>query len=301
MEKMKKQLISIMVFFTLVITGFAIIPLTTAVSNTVDKTFSVDHGELGDVVTVTVDITVAPDYSAHFEDWLPLELKYIGNFKIDTIPTTPSNYEDHKVEYKWLTEGTYTIEFDVKIVEATSWESLEVYNLGWVYWWYDAAHESTTSLSEMFTIDPFEELEKYVDEPLEAEVGVETHWTMHIELNDVPIDMTDVLIKDRFGGDLGVTEIDKDIGITDYYTKGKTEKVFLEWDIGNLVVDDDAYLILDVYTDINTGTGNGKKAGHREYTSSGEHFLNSGATLKFLDGAGDQLSVYTDSIAVWAS
>jgi hypothetical protein len=297
---MKKQLMAILVFLTLVITGFAIIPSTFAVSNTVVKTFDVGNGELGDVVGVTVDITVAPGYSAYFYDWLPSELKYIGNFEIGGVPTTPTSYGDHSVGYYWLTEGTYTITFDVKVVEATNWEELEVYNYGYVYWYYDSSLEYSTYSYDMFTIYPFEELTKYVDEALEAEVGVETHWTMHIELNDVPFDMDDVVIKDRFGGDLGVNEDDVSIGTTTYTTKGKTDKVFLEWDIGDLEEEDGAYLILDVYTDINTGTGNGKKAGHQEYTTDGPHTLNSGATLKFLDADGDQLSAYTDSIEVEA-
>jgi hypothetical protein len=304
---MKKQLIAILVFLTLVITGFAIITPISAVSNSVSKTFDVDNGELGDVVGVTVDITVLPGYSAWFYDWLPSELKYIGNFEIDGVPATPTSYDDHSVGYYWLTEGTYTITFDVKVVEATSWEELEVYNYGWVRWYYDSTYD-TGYFDGMFTIEPFEELTKYVDEALEAEVGADTHWTMHIELNDVPFDMYDVVITDRFGGDIEVDEVLYYDGSEPDLTKkkGKTQKQFMTWDVGDLLITESAELILDISTDMNTGNGNGNNpnfpAGHQEYTEEGWHDLNSGATLKFYDAEvdGDRLSAYTDSIEVYA-
>ena len=105
-------------------------------------------------------------------------------------------------------------------------------------------------------------------------------------------------LKDRLGGDLMLM----DIGYTNpypdtYSTKGKTEKAFLGWDVGTLDPGETATFYVHVATDTNTGTGNGKKAGHQEYTSIGEHELNSGATAKGM--LGDlQVSDTSDSITV---
>jgi hypothetical protein len=51
-------------------------------------------------------------------------------------------------------------------------------------------------------------------------------------------------------------------------------------------------------TDINTGTGNGKKPGHQEYTEPGLHELNSGATAKGLLQGWYEVEATTASIEV---
>jgi hypothetical protein len=60
-------------------------------------------------------------------------------------------------------------------------------------------------------------------------------------------------------------------------------------------------MVLWVSTDINTGTGNGKKDGHQEYTSEGTHCLNSGATAKgsvVLNGLVWEVTDTTEEICV---
>ena len=83
-------------------------------------------------------------------------------------------------------------------------------------------------------------------------------------------------------------------------TTGKTEKQHLIWEIGTVASGSVAISNLTVSTDENTGNGNGKKAsGHQEYTEEGTHYLNSGATLKFIDGdTGLGCSVSSAGIAV---
>ena len=81
-------------------------------------------------------------------------------------------------------------------------------------------------------------------------------------------------------------------GAVSYRTKGKSAKVFLTWEIGDLLPSETARLILLVSTDLNP-------KGHQEYSEPGIYELNSGATLKFIDPEQDmQLSAYTDSIYV---
>jgi hypothetical protein len=57
---------------------------------------------------------------------------------------------------------------------------------------------------------------------------------------------------------------------------------------------------LTVRTDVNPGTGNGKKSGHQEYTSEGIKTLNSGANAKGLLGGDIQVSASSGSISVSA-
>lgn len=116
----------------------------------------------------------------------------------------------------------------------------------------------------------------------DIEVGELWRFLMEITItNNGDTTIEGIELKDRLGGDLVLV----DVGYTDpfpdtYYTKGKTEKAFLGWDVGSLDPGETATFYVDVATDTNTGTGNGKKAGHQEYTSAGEHELNSGATAK---------------------
>ncbi|MFW9784624.1 MAG: FG-GAP-like repeat-containing protein [Candidatus Heimdallarchaeota archaeon] len=128
--------------------------------------------------------------------------------------------------------------------------------------------------------------------------NTEVQFAIEVEVtNPFGYTMEDTKITDRFGAEI---ELDLPIpfyithGTVDHYTKGKSAKVFLTWDIGDLLPGETARLILLVSTDLNP-------AGHQEYTTSDVYELNSGATLKFIDPEQDmQLSAVTDSIYVEA-
>jgi hypothetical protein len=106
-------------------------------------------------------------------------------------------------------------------------------------------------------------------------------FTMIIDVyNPSDVTVTDVMVKDNLGGDLGLADTSTTVGTVNTWTTGKTEKVHLTWDVGDLAPGQEESLKMTVYTDVNTGTGNGKKPGHQEWTSEGEHCLNSGATAK---------------------
>ena len=84
--------------------------------------------------------------------------------------------------------------------------------------------------------------------------------------------LTDVVVTDRFGGELFVECVDH-VGDCTLTTKGASNKVFLTWEVGPLADGESETLTLIATTDMNPG-------GQQEYTSCGDHDLNSGPTAK---------------------
>ena len=138
-----------------------------------------------------------------------------------------------------------------------------------------------------------------------ATVGEDVHWLIKIEVR-VPSSgppnyggsIENVVVKDRFGAEIEIDDMgdptvngDPD-GVAYYTTKGKSEKVFLTWEIGTLEPGDTATLILEISTDQNPSRWH-----WQEYTSPGCYELNSGAVLKFTY-EGKQYSAHTDPITV---
>jgi hypothetical protein len=135
---------------------------------------------------------------------------------------------------------------------------------------------------------------KYLDEDRDGviKVGEEVKFLMVIQVrNPSRMPWTNVKVKDRFAAELEIDGIP--VGPThgdlELTTKGKSEKVFLEWEIGDLGPLEVANLVLHVSTDENP-------AGKQEYTSPGIYEFNSGAVLKFRDPRGKQHSFETGSI-----
>jgi hypothetical protein len=136
------------------------------------------------------------------------------------------------------------------------------------------------------------------DEDLDEiiEVGEEVCWVLTIRvINSLETTITDAVVTDRFSAEI---EIDEPFpysitqGTVEYTTKGKSEKVFLTWTIGDLDPLAEATLTLLVSTDLTPD-------GIQEYTEPGIYELNSGAVLKgFIDS--QQISFTTDPIVVEA-
>lgn len=128
----------------------------------------------------------------------------------------------------------------------------------------------------------------------QIEVGELVTFEMTIKLtNPAPFDWVDTIVKDRFGAELELVDCRTSQGDVDISTKGKSEKVFLEWDVGTVPKDGGmATLTCTLQTDLNP-------AGMQEYSSPGEYDFNSGANVKFNAGEdGKQVSFETPSIEV---
>jgi hypothetical protein len=138
--------------------------------------------------------------------------------------------------------------------------------------------------------------------PEEVELHEDAEWLLTITVvnNHAADNMTDVIVQDNLGGDLELLEVNgetvtipankKDTwsdstGDVDVMWTGKTLKAHLWWDVGELSANgDNATLTLLVSTDINPGQKN-KTPPKNEYTETGWHDLNSGATATgMLDG-----------------
>jgi len=125
----------------------------------------------------------------------------------------------------------------------------------------------------------------YPEEPWVWFVGISVR-------NDNPYTITNVYVEDRFGAEFAVTvESGPNYGTVSLTTKGASNKVFLEWDIGSLGPGAWAGVLLRVQTDLNP-------AGRPEFTSCGEYYMNSGAVVKWLDDLGKQHSLETGTIMV---
>ncbi len=132
---------------------------------TIDKTLSVSEGELGDMITVTINVNNPNAYTVIVVDTLPKGFHFIeGTFTVDGAPATPT-IDDHKIEYTFTETGPHVIEFDVKIDEAKSWEDMEVCNVATATWYEDETVIETKEDVECFIILPFEELHKNVGIP----------------------------------------------------------------------------------------------------------------------------------------
>lgn len=130
--------------------------------------------------------------------------------------------------------------------------------------------------------------------PEEVELHEDAQWLLTITVvnNDASNDMTGVMVQDNLGGDLELLEVNgetvtqptnkKDTwsdstGDVDVMWTGKTDKAHLWWNVGTLSVGGSATFTLLVSTDINPGQGK-KAVPKNEYTETGTHYLNSGAT-----------------------
>jgi len=144
---------------------------------------------------------------------------------------------------------------------------------------------------------PLLEVPRLVCKGMDGPEVVPTHtpqeWTVTIRAwNPFDETMTDVRVEDRFGGEFAVEELAVEKGDVEYKYRGKTEKVYLRWDIGELEPGEMVELVLHVTTDHNP-------AGKQEFTSPGTYTLNSGAVLKG-NLYGHQVSYVSEQLYVTA-
>lgn len=120
-----------------------------------------------------------------------------------------------------------------------------------------------------------------IDEvPMATEIEFEMRVTV---TNGSDVDLSSAMVRDPLPAELELAEVDPLIASagfpSSYLSKGKSKKVFVEWDLDDLLGAGPETLDIIANTDINPGKGKGKV--HQEYTSPGIYDLNAGATMTF--------------------
>ncbi|UCD30157.1 MAG: hypothetical protein JSV03_06720 [Planctomycetota bacterium] len=303
-------------------------------SATIEKDM-VDEGELGDQITITLNVDNPYSEAITVEDVLPDGLTYIPdidaapgnqNLKIDGsyVDPTAVTIEDNTISVE-VDPGPHTITFVVQVVEVQC-EEVDVTNVANVYNPEDDLDDSDEVEITLYPYEGFVKEAVIVYEDVVdgvITVGELVQWDMTITLpNNFAWAITNAVLKDNLGGNLGMADDDVDndkddlideggpgdlpagyntipSGTLSYETKGKTKKVQLEITGISVGIGGSLDFVLGIFTDCNPGKG--KNAPHQEYTSPGDYELNSGATVKFIDPAtGLQLSAHTCPITVTA-
>lgn len=286
----------------------------------------VDEAELGDHITITLDVDNPYEEAITVEDVLPDGLAYIPdiddglegnqNLQVDGEYVTPT-IEDNTISVEVDPGDDREITFVVQVVEVEC-EEIDVINVANVY---DPEDDIDNSDEVEITLYPYEGFSKAIatsteSDPYNVPMYTDVHWLLRIEIENIAgddiITMEDVVVKDNLGGDLemhlcysdcdyeGKQLIQPPSPAPDVKETGKTKKLHLSWDLDDLSDEALTQLYLEISTDVNPGQGK-KVEGKNEYTSEGEHDLNSGATLKFTDpDTGLQLSAHTCPITVTA-
>jgi len=286
----------------------------------IEKEMSQDSAKLGDIITVTLTVDNPYDDPVTVVDDLGDNLKYIpDSLTVAPGPTGDVTVVDNRVSTT-VPNGNHTVTFEAQVVEVKD-DTIDVINIAYVFApEVEATDPSAADDSADDTIEllPYEGLSKDIllctePDPLYVPWQTDVHWLLLITVENIDTDaiktMKDIVVKDNFGGDLELDEGESkqfinpppSDGEITKKAKGKTEKIQLTWDGFSLSDEDVAQLWLEVSTDVNPGQGN-KEPGKNEYTSTGPHDLNSGATLKFIDsdGTGFQLSAHTGPLTVEA-
>lgn len=110
-----------------------------------------------------------------------------------------------------------------------------------------------------------------------VDIATEETFIMEITVTNLTGEaLEDIEVHDRLGAELLLDSAIATDGDVDTWTKGKSEKWFIDWTIDSMPDEDVYTLTMIATTDINPGGGHKI---HQEYTSPGTYDLNSGAAL----------------------
>ena len=128
-------------------------------------------------------------------------------------------------------------------------------------------------------------------------MATEITFTMEITVvNGSIVELGNVEVKDPLPAELELVVYPPEEGCVnnvEVSTKGKSEKVFIEWDLGYVTDSSPCTLEIEAQTDLNP-------ADHQEYTSTGTYELNGGAALSFcVTIAGEDICLDMNSGALW--
>jgi len=316
-----KKVFLIVATVTLAVAMLSVPAMAQLNGTVIEKELSQSEASLGDHITVTLHVTDGV-VGQTVVDALPDSLKYIDGTLSVTGGNATCETSEGEIVCTLAENATYTITFDVQVVEV---QCIDVDVTNWAYL-YDGTTE-VDSHSANITLHPYEGFEKvativYEDNPNgEIEVGELVTWNMTITVpNNFAWNITDAVLKDNLGGELGMAgdKVDNDRdkpkevdegdwgdlapeyniipdGDLTFKTPGKSNKVQFWIKEIDITIGDSLNFVLGIFT-----ARNPSRWGQQCYTSTYEnHPLNSGATLKFTDPeTGVQLSAHTCPILI---
>jgi len=277
----------------------------------IEKTFDSNDANLGDYITITLDIENPYDHNIVVRDAIPGCMRYLPmTLEVDGNAVVP--FAGFTEIATVIAPGQHTVNFDVQVVEVMATD-VNMTNCASLY---DSNGILLSSDCAAITLHPYEGFTKVIADfwgtadPCANETYVpihtDIHWLMAITVENIAgdsiIDMNNIIVQDRLGGDLELDDVNSiSQGALDASRKkGRTDKQFLTWDVGDVNDANSTELVLEISTDVNPGQSK-KSLPINEYTEPGVHYLNSGAVLKFVDPqTGFQLSAHTPPIMVTA-
>ena len=128
-------------------------------------------------------------------------------------------------------------------------------------------------------------------ENFEVPIAEEVEFTMVITVENLTGQALEVVeVHDRLGAELFLFSEVHSSGDVDKWTKGKSNKWFIDWTTDSMGEEDIVTLTMIANTDLNPGGGKDNKT-HQEYTSPGNYDLNSGAALVSVTIGGEVFEV----------
>jgi hypothetical protein len=281
--------------FAMILVGFMSMatPLVAEPTGTITKNVTSTSVWLGDYVTVTLTVTVSGG-TLTVEDVLPHCFGYItGSFYVNGDPVTPDTKNG---AISTEVDEDCVIVFEM-IYDSAPAETETVWNWAYLKDGRSIVDSSGVEIETQLYCGFHKGITPDLGAGYTVPIGENVVWGFWILVSNLKLDFTmiDVVVTDNFGAEI---EIDDAYYIEDgtdltIKEKGRSKKVSLTWTIGEIGEGGSVVLRMYISTDLNP-------SGRQEYTTPGIYEMNSGATLKFRNPDGIQLSAHTPSIMIEA-
>jgi len=256
------------------------------------KSFSSISANLGDIVGVTAKFYVTSPYTtATIVDKLPSELLYWGGFSDNLVPSATPSVSGNTITYAANRAGEHILNFNVKVTTAYDFDKtitnkldatyLAAYYPDYQYYYPDVLLTTLADLTIKSFMPSFSKSK--TAGPDSITVSTSATWENTITINNPYTYIMNAKVTDNLGANLAVSIVSYSGGTPSLYLNKAGNQYRLSWGV-SVAQGATATLVLQIST---TGI-----------KTLGDKVINSGATIKFLDPDGTQLSAKTSPIVV---